>query len=377
MPANVSIEFDKAKKKYEEARTPQEKLVALQEMQKHAPSHKGGENLRADISRKIAHIKKTLEKQREQAKKVTKGASLSVRKEGAGQIVIVGAANSGKSTLLKALTGAEVQIASFPFTTKKPEVGVINFKGARIQMVEIPALVEGSSRGKFQGAQLLSIIRNADAVVLLLTSMDEFEMLVNELRQANILLNQARPKIEIKRSKFPGISIAGKKFLKVKEDEFVKFLKSLGYNNASVLLEEETTLDKVTQALDERLVYKKGLTLTRDISFKHALEKKFKGKVIYWQKADDEKEIGQLKKEMFVLLGKVVIYTKKPGREPDYNDPLVLDKGATVADVAKLLHKDFARNLKYVKVWGSAKFPGQRVSKDYPLKNEDLIEIYA
>jgi small GTP-binding protein len=376
MPANVSFEFEIAKKKYDKARTPLEKLVALQEMQKTAPSHKGGENLRSDISRKIAQLKRDMEKQKEQAKKTGKGASLSVRKEGAGQIVLVGAANSGKSTLLKALTGAEVKVASYPFTTKKPEVGGLKFKGATIQMVEIPAIVEGSSEGKFQGMQLLSIVRNADAIVLVLTSLEEFELLKKELKQANILLNESKPKISVKRSKFPGISIAGKKFLKVKNDEFVRFLKSLGYHNASVLLEESTTLAKVTQSLDERLVYMKCLALTRDISFKHSLQKKFKGKVVHWHGLE-EKEVNQLKKEMFLLLGKVLVYTKKPGREPDYNDPLVLDEGATVADVAKLLHKDFASKLKYVKVWGSAKFPGQRVAKSYKLKNEDLIEIYA
>jgi ribosome-interacting GTPase 1 len=120
MPINAGFEFENAKKKYDKARTPLEKLLALQEMQSTAPGHKGAENLRREISRKIAILKRDMEKQKEQAKKAARGSSLAVRKEGAGQIVIIGLPNSGKSTLLKDLTNADVAIASYPFTTKKP-----------------------------------------------------------------------------------------------------------------------------------------------------------------------------------------------------------------------------------------------------------------
>src|SRR3989344_4948950 len=123
MPSNVTIDFEKARCKLEQANTPEAKLEALIEMQRFAPAHKGGEHLRADISKKMAGIRKEIEKQKAQEKKHSGPTGLSVKKDGIGQIVIVGLPNSGKSTLLNALTGVNVEIAPYPFTTTTPEFG--------------------------------------------------------------------------------------------------------------------------------------------------------------------------------------------------------------------------------------------------------------
>ncbi len=355
MPTNVSYEYAAAQAKYEAAETMSEKLAALQEMRSTAPKHKGAEKMRAGISKKIALLKMQMEKQKEQAKKRGGGKSLNVKKEGIGQIVIVGMPNSGKSTLLKRLTGVDVEIANYPFTTKKPEVGMINYNGGWIQLVEIPALIKGSSKGKANGIQLISLVRNADAAILTIVDDDEKKLLINELNRSNIKINKNKPKIEVKPTNYKGITIAGKKNLKIKEDELKDFLKGMGYHKASVLLGEETTIEKVAEALDSRIEYKKAVFVKRGIA------------------ENDEK----LKEKIFNMLGKILVYTKKPGGKADMGDPLVLKEGATVEDVAGSLHKDFTRNLKYVRVWGSAKYPGQRVSKKYKLKNGDIIEIYG
>ncbi|MFH1586759.1 MAG: GTPase [Candidatus Diapherotrites archaeon] len=355
MPTNVSVEYAAAQEKYEAAETMSEKLAALQEMRSTAPTHKGAEKMRAGISKKIALLKIQMEKQKEQAKKSGGGQSINVKKEGMGQIVIVGMPNSGKSFLLKRLTGVDVEIADYPFTTKKPEIGMINYNGGWIQLIEIPALIEGSSGGKANGIQLISLVRNADAVVFTIANNDEEKILLNELNRSNIKVNRSRPKIEIKVTDYKGITIAGKNNLKVTEDELKDFLKGMGYHKASVLLGEETTIEKVAEVLDSRIEYKKA---------------------VFVKRGDDEND-EKLKERLFNMLGKILVYTKKPGGKADMDDPLVLKEGATVEDVAGNLHKDFARNLKYVKVWGSAKYPGQRVSRDYELKNGDIIEIYS
>lgn len=360
MPTNVSIEFQKAKSKYESASTLAERIAALQEMRRTAPHHKGAENLRAEISARMAKLRREAEKQREQAKKTAGGGSLNIRKEGAGQVVLVGMPNSGKSTLLKALTRADVEISEYAFTTKKPEVGMMGFEGAKVQLVEVPALIEGSSEGKANGTQLLSLIRNADAVVLVVRNIGEERTLLNELRKANILVNEKKPDIQIKPTKFKGITIAGRKNLAgMAEKELADFLKGMGIYNASVILNERATAEKIARVLEGKVAYKNAITVNLD---------DYKGK---------GENLEKLKTGIFGLLGRIIVYTKKPGHEVARDEPLVAKEGATVEDVANTLHKDFASGLRYARVWGSAKYPGQRVSRDYVLQNRDIIEIYG
>ena len=352
MPINASIEFDKAQAKYDAAQSNLEKLNALQEMKSTAPAHKGAEKLRAEITGKIAKVKKEMEKQKAQAKK-SSGSSINVRKDGVGQIVILGAPNTGKSHLFNLLTGLKIEEADYPFTTSKPEVGMMDYKGAKVQLIEAPAIISGSSSGKANGTQILGLARNADAFIICYNTEDERQMAISELEKVSILVNRNKPKIRIMPSDYKGITISGKQFLKMGEKEFETALKSFGIHNASVLLEEETTLDKFSEALDETLDYKKCVFVnTRKIT-----------------------EFEKLGEKIFLLLGRIIIYTKRPGHEADLNDPLVLKDGSTIGDVAELVHKELAQKLRYARVWGSSKFAGQRVSKDYPLKSGDIVEL--
>jgi len=380
MPANVSVEFEKAKKKFEEARTPLEKLAALQEMRSFAPSHKGGEKLRAEISKKIALTKKEVEKQRKVKAKKGSGISFNVKKEGAGQIVLLGVPNSGKSFFLNKLTNVQVEIAPYAFTTKKPQVGIMDFSGARVQLVEMPALVEGSSEGKANGNLILSAVRNADAVIFVLeerNALEQLNLLLNELDKAFIKVNRRKPLIEVKHSEFFGLSISGENFLKVPKEQLKLFLRDAGYANASISLGEGADLKKVAEVLDSRNVYKKVLAVISKAPGKKSLELlDLEGKKIDFV-FFNEKELGKLKEKIFLLLDKIIVFTKKPGQPADFKDPLVLEKNAIVEDVAKKLHKELAQNLRYVKLWGSSKFSGQRVSKAYILKDRDIIEIYS
>ncbi|MDO8627857.1 MAG: GTPase, partial [Candidatus Diapherotrites archaeon] len=255
MTTNVSIEYNVAQQKYESAKTPEEKLAALQEMYTHAPSHKAAEKLRKEITKKIGKVREEVEK--EKVKKSGAGGggqSVTVKKDGDAQIVIVGAPNTGKSTLLKLLTNSDVLIAPYAFSTTKPELGMLSIGSAKIQMVEIPALIEGASEGKANGTQHLAIIRNADALILILNSHDEFDLIKKECLVANIKINETKPKITIKNSDFPGIHLTGQQFLQVPEEKLIEFLKSYGKQNSDVFLEEPTTLEKVLEVLNESIV---------------------------------------------------------------------------------------------------------------------------
>ncbi|MEM4261591.1 MAG: GTPase [Candidatus Diapherotrites archaeon] len=355
MTTNAGPEFFAAQKKYQEASTHEAKLEALKEMLRFAPKHKSSENLVAEITFKIAKLKKELERQKELQAKKGSGASLNIKKEGAGQVVIVGMPNSGKSTLLKNLTNVNVEIAPYPFTTTKPEVGMMNYEGALVQIVEVPAIVEGSSEGKANGTQLLSLVRNADAIILLYRSLEEKDLVVKELEKANIVVVRSKPKITIQHNSFNGLNVSGKNFLKISEERLLELLKKYGVQNCDVILEEEATEEKIVEVLESNTDYKPCLFLQTGFEYK----------------------LNDLKERIFKLLNKIIVYTKKPGFEPDLSKPLVLKEGSTIKDAAELVHKEIAKNLKYARLWGSAKFPGQRVSKDYKLQNKDIIEINA
>ncbi|MBW2996358.1 TGS domain-containing protein [Candidatus Woesearchaeota archaeon] len=179
MPTNVTAEYAAAEMEYTKASTTEEKLKALQKMLSTAPTHKGAEKLRQEIKTKISRLK---DRQKKEAQQKKGAAGISVPKEGASQIVLVGMTNSGKSTLLKELTGANVEIADYPYTTVKPEIGMMDYKGVKLQIVEIPAVVEDFDETE-NGRAYLGIINQTDLVVLLFRNQDEYKILQKELSE--------------------------------------------------------------------------------------------------------------------------------------------------------------------------------------------------
>ncbi len=159
MATNVGFSYQRAEEEYRSASTSEEKLKCLQKMLREVPKHKSSEALQKQIKERIAKLKGFMDKQ----KKASKGGySLAVKKEGSAQIVLIGMTNSGKSTLLHELTGARVEIADYKFTTKKPEIGIFDYKGVKLQIVEIPAIVknfDSNNDGKLSFAEFLRAIR--------------------------------------------------------------------------------------------------------------------------------------------------------------------------------------------------------------------------
>ncbi|MAG48031.1 hypothetical protein CL617_05475 [archaeon] len=187
MPVNAGHEYAQAEGKYYEASSIPEKIKALQEMLSTAPSHKGTENLRNGIKQKIAKYKELQEKTKKASKRGS--SKFSIKKEGAATIVLIGITNSGKSTLLKELTNAKVDIADYPHTTTKPEVGTLDYKKVKIQVIEIPPFVENLTETE-DGPALLGIIRLADLIVIVLNLNEnintQIKLIHNELEQAAI-----------------------------------------------------------------------------------------------------------------------------------------------------------------------------------------------
>jgi len=180
MPANVTVEYVKAQEKYLDAKTKEEKIAALEEMIREAPSHKGGENLRKQLKQRLAKLKK-------QKKAKTSRKSLMVPKEGDAQVCILGLTQSGKSTLLSRLTNAKPKISDHPFTTTKPEIGTFEFEGVKIQLIEIPS--------NFKPV-LMSIVQSSDGMILIYRNEDELKELKNMLFDFRI----KKPFVEVKQN---------------------------------------------------------------------------------------------------------------------------------------------------------------------------------
>ncbi len=287
MPVNAGYEYFAAQKKYEAAKTTEEKIAALEEMIQKLPKHKGAENVLSQLRTKLAKLKT----QRVAARKRSGGRVTSVPKTGAAQVCIVGFANSGKSELLKTLTGVG-EPSPMPYSTKSPRVGMMLYEDVQIQVVEIPSSME---------SEFLSLAHNSELVIF--------------------LYDAAKP-----------------------ED-----------------------VDKLME-IAEKEELKNILWAANTISMKRAV-----GFAVNAKTGDN---IDELKRTVWYRLKLVRIYTKIVGKKAEIK-PMTLRSGAAVRDVARDVHKDFLKNFKFARVWGSAKFPGARVGLDHIVKDKDIIELHV
>lgn len=382
LPANVTPEYKKAEERYLQARTLEEKIKATEEMIRVAPKHKGSEKLLRTLKHRLAKLRLELEEKRE--KKIGRGGgpSFSVKKEGAAQVALVGLPNAGKSKILRDLTSARVEVADYPFTTRDPVPGMMQFEDVQIQLVEVPAIVEGSSCGRGLGARPLSVARNADAIALVADASDDpvkqIRILLSELDAVGVKLNRRPPKISVEKRSSGGIEIKGAKLVEGGEAEIKRILQEHRIHNAFIVIEEPITTDDLEEALSESNVYPKGFILLTKLDTPNAIEKlemveREFGDLFEVLRTDEPLEC--LKKGIYQQLDLIRIYTKKPDEKPAER-PLVLPRGSTVMDVARAVHKDFAKELKFARVWGSTKFPGQQVTRDYVLGDKDIVELH-
>ncbi len=382
MPANLPLQYFKAEQRHLQARTLEERILATEELIRLAPKHKGTEKLLRMLKRRLAKLRQELLVK--QARRVGRGGpSFAVKKEGAAQIALVGAPNSGKSTLLHQLTAARPKIDNYPFTTWRPVPGMMQFEDVQIQLVEVPAVIEGSSLGKGLGAQPLSVARNADAIALVVdASMEPIEqvrILVNELEAAGIKLNQQPPKLSARRRATGGIEVRGAGAFDGGEAKLKRILQEHRIHNALLTIDEPVTAENLEELLDKSSVYRRAFILLTKCDSSGAadklelLEREFgeRFRLIATRRAGE-----QLKRAMFENLDLIRVYTKRPDEE-QAKRPLVLPKGSTVFDVAGAVHKDFSRELEFARVWGSARFLGQQVPREYVLQDKDIVELHA
>jgi len=391
MPTNLPPEARAKWVKYLEARTPEEKLIALQEYLSAIPKHKGTENLRAWVRKKIAELKEEIEEKK--AKRAgTGGPSFFIEKEGAAQVIMLGLPNSGKSSLLRKLTNARPKISNIPYTTKFPIPGMLTYEDIQIQLVEAPSIIEGVSQGSiWWGSRVLGLARNADALIIVLdssqTPIKQAKIIKKELAQAGIYLTKPKGLVKINKSKaIHGIKIIlSGKITDATVNELKELLKTYKLTNIEVRIFGEVTLEEIEKAIFERITYKPSLTLLNkvDLLTEEEIKEVVAGlshllsniKVIPVS-ALTGYGLDQVSKSLFNALKIIRVYTKEPNSPIPSEKPLVLKEGATVADAIRKIREEYLHFFKYARIWGpSAKYPGERVGLDHVLKDKDIIEV--
>ena len=389
MPANLPAEARAKWLRVMEAKTPAERLRALEEFLSSVPRHKGTEKLVRQVRRQMALLRERIEA--EKRKRGRRGRGFFLEKGGDAQIVVLGLANSGKSSLLRRLTNARVVVSDVPFETKEPVPGMLKYEGVELQLVEAPALVEGASKGIAWGLQVLALARNADGVILVIDSSADprrqLAILLRELEGAGIRVVRSKALVSIERRSSGGIVVVGElEGCTVKDVE--ELLKSYRIHHALVKIEGKARLDDVEEAIFVRPVRKPALVILNKIDLltdRGALEEveRFLESVgvpylavsALTGEGLDVRRVGET---LFEMLGLIRIYTRRPRSKEVSERPLVMKKGATVLDVARAIHSRLYKNFRYARVWSSRlKFSPQKVGGDFVLEDGDIVEIVA
>jgi ribosome-interacting GTPase 1 len=324
MPANLPPQYFEAERRYRQAKTPEDKIEALEVMLAIMPRHKGTDHLYGDLRRRIAKLTEEAER-----KAATSRASFYIRKEGAGQVALVGLPNVGKSQLLAAVTDALPEIADYHFTTKKPNIGMMKFENIQIQLVDTPPVTGRDSR-----VWLNNVARNADLIAITVN-----------------LSNSPAQQVEVTLQELESIGI--------------------------VPVSDNMTEANIGKRQKKMLIIANKSDLENSANNTKQLHSQYDARFpVISISASEGNNLEMLKRGIFEAMDIIRVHTKSPGQKADLTDPIILKKGSTVKEAAEDIHKDFKAKMKYAVVWGSGKFDGQRVSQEHVLQDNDIIELH-
>ena len=306
-----------------------------------------------------------------------KGEGYSVKKTGDATVVILGFPSVGKSTLLNKLTNQESKIGGYDFTTLSVIPGLMEYNHAKIQLLDIPGIIEGASAGKGRGLEILSVLRNADLCLMLVDvkKLSQHDKIVREVYEAGIRLNKEKPDVRVRKTSKGGIIIGKTVKLDMTDDTIKGIMQELGFNNAEILIRTKIDEDELIDCLEGNRAYIPAITVVNKIDL--ASDKTFSVLADAFISADKGLGVEKLKALIFKKLGLVNVFMKKPGKEADKDEPLIMKQGCTVSDVCKKLHRTFISRFRFARIWGeSAKFDGQRVMLSHKLKHQDVVELH-
>jgi len=389
MPTNLPVVARKKWNEASSARTPQEKLEKLEEFMSLVPKHKGTEKLRGQVRRQISTLRKELEeKKRRRAGRG--GSGFFLEKEGAAQIIILGPTKVGRSSLLTSATNAKTEVSNYPYTTREPVPGMLQFEDIQFQLVEAPALVDGAAEGGLGGLRTLGLARNADGLILMVDLSEDagrqLTMILDELEKARILAQKPRGRVEIERKHVGAglrIIVFGK-LLDCNLRDVENLVKGYRILDATVKVYGEAALDDVEDAIFESTIYRPAIVVANKSDAPEAdgalqqLKKFVGGQLpIVLVSCQTKTGLEKLGAEIFRALDIIRVYTKEPKAKEQSRNPFILKRGSAVADLAKQIHSDFIRRFAYARVWAKRlAFSPRKVGPSFILEDKDVVELH-
>ncbi|MFX1319539.1 MAG: GTPase [Promethearchaeota archaeon] len=387
MPVNLTAEAQAAKIAYEEASGLDERIEKLEKFISLIPKHKSSEKMVAHYKHRLTVLRQEKEDLRVRRKVASGGPTYAMAKEGAGQVVLVGVTNSGKSALLNRLTGAKAKVGDYEFTTQLPEPGILKYGGADIQIIDMPSLFEGAIDSSI-GRQILGGIRNADLIVLVIDltrpPKPQLEFLLLILEESRIKLNKPPPPIRFAKTGSGGTNIVGVTNFQGDPELIRQLMRRRRIHNFSIQFRGPATLEDLIEVIDSRTTYVPSIIIatkgdSASSSENYAELQREYGEVFPIFPVSVEKDIGikNAAEAIFKALKVLRIFTRKSTGEIG-EKPLILPLESNVEDLAKRLHSDFHKNFRYAIVYRlSTGQMRKKVGFTFALEDQDVVQIFT
>jgi hypothetical protein len=363
------------------AQTPEEQIKAIEDEILKTQKNKATSHHLGLLKAKIARLKDLAEKRKTSGGST--GLSYGVKKTGNASVGLVGFPSVGKSTLLNHVTDAKSEVAAYQFTTLTVVPGLLEYRGAKIQILDLPGLIKGAAKGRGRGREVLSVVRGLDMVLLMGDVFEtNIDVLVEELYQVGIRLNARPPDIAIAKKDRGGIVVNSTVPLtKIDEEGAKQILNEYNIVSADVVFRQDISEEELIDFMSGNRIYLPAFVAINKVDLVGAEYLEQLGRRLSkWHvvpiSADKEIGLEELKEELFQRLKFMSIYMKPQGKEADMKEPLVVKEGSTVGMICDTLHRDMKRKFRYANIWGpSAKFPGQTVGLNHVLKDQDVLTL--
>lgn len=340
--------------------TIQTQITQIEEEIRKTPYHKGTERHIGMLRARLAILRdKVIETQ---SRKSGGGGGYSVKKQGDATIVLVGPPSAGKSTLLNALTNAESKVAPYSFTTVSVIPGMMRYKEAYIQVLDVPGLIEGAEEGKGRGREVLSVVRGADLLILMsdVTREPAIGRIADALERNGIRIDKKPPKIRIEKHLNGGLTINTNIRQNLERDTIKDIISQMGVKNADVYIEQRINEEELIDSLSKNRVYIPVIKVLNKVDL---LKNKKKKEEFLYISAERQEDLERLQEKIWERLGFATIYLVKQGEEPSFNNSMVVKRNMTLHDVSQKIGTEFSEGKTKAKIWGNgSKFPGQEVS---------------
>ncbi|MGB9985799.1 OBG GTPase family GTP-binding protein [Salarchaeum japonicum] len=365
----------------------EEEIDELEEEIANTPYNKSTEAHIGRLKSKLADKKEKLEAQQSGS---GGGGGYSVKQHGDATVALVGFPSVGKSTLVNALTNADSEVGAYEFTTLNVNPGMLEYRGADIQILDVPGLIEGAAGGRGGGKEVLSVVRSADLIVFVLSAfeIEQYDRLSDELYNTKIRLDQEPPAVRVTRKGKGGIDVNTSGDMDLDNDTVREILREQGFVNADVAIRGNPDVDQIVDGVLDNRVYLPSMVAVNKVDLiepsyvdtvKEGLrERDIDPEEAVFISAHEEKGLDAFKQRMWEELGLIRVYMDKPGRGVDWDEPLVIERGATVDDALHNLGGTLDDRFRFARVTGpSAQHDDQQVGRDHVLEDEDVLRVVA